>query len=311
MNYAIIVSLTFLLGSTACGQTASNINKVTKAQYNNISKEVKTYPYNPTYCLRLLTAACTYEIYINDVLVDHNFNTGNATGIVPFPELICKSGKQKIRIQIYPSAVEDGELSLTLVDGAKFDAEIFHEDYANHKETSVMKLSLPSNTKPDGLPYFELNSEFDAKVPYVLQGWSDAVDLRKEEPKRLVAEILGIYERYRVAYEHSDVSVIVSMIYDREKATAQALYLTSGKANSYDNGWEELEREVASIKAMQPINDYTLRYFGDGRVVALLKTSGRLRDFSAIYGETNDEKLTFYGLFLYRPKPGAPLEVIR
>lgn len=100
------------------------------------------------------------------------------------------------------------------------------------------------------------------------------------------------------------------MIYNREKEVAQAFFFISGEANNYDHGWERLEQEANAITEMKLINGYTMRILGDGKVVTLLQTKGGDRDFPAIYGEMKDKE-NFYGLYLYRPKPGAPLEVIR
>ena len=288
--------------------------KISKDQYNNISKTIKTYPYNPTYRLKINSVACTYEVYVNDMLADYDFNRGNSAGEQPIdiPQFILKSGKQKLRIRIYPKAIEDGELEKMITASANFSLRVLHGEYYKMPQDSfkeVYAIKMPQEV--NGIPYYEITGEFVAEVPYMLQGWSDGLDLTKEDSKKLKDEVLATYERFRKAFEEKDVPTIASIIYKREQEIAQAFFFTSGKGTNYDRGWEELQQKVDAIKEMHPIEDYELRFFGERRVVALLKINGRLRNFPTVYGETNNEKLRFYGLFLYRPKPGAPLEVIR
>ena len=97
----------------------------------NIYKEVKRYDYNPTYQLKVNANLCTYEIYVNDVLVDFSFTTGQTAGEqnIDIPQYILKSGKQTIRYKIYPKAIQDGVLEEMLDPNAKFTMRIVHGEY--------------------------------------------------------------------------------------------------------------------------------------------------------------------------------------
>ena len=46
----------------------------------NVHTTVKMYDYNPIYLLKVNAAFCTYEIFINDMLADFSFTTGNTAG---------------------------------------------------------------------------------------------------------------------------------------------------------------------------------------------------------------------------------------
>jgi hypothetical protein len=160
------------------------------------------------------------------------------------------------------------------------------------------------------VPYIELKGEFEAIVPYELEGWSKGMDLSKEDPKKLEEEVLEKYNQYRTAFANKDIATIATMIYKREKEIAQAYYFVSGQNKSYDNGWEELEQDCNELIEMKPIEDYEMKITGNGKLVSLLKTNAKHKNFSAVSGTTG-KKVRFYGLTLYRPAPGAPLEVIR
>ena len=100
------------------------------------------------------------------------------------------------------------------------------------------------------------------------------------------------------------------MVYNREKEVAQAFFLTSGESNNYDHAWEKMEEETAKVETVEPLAGYTMRLFGYGKVVTLLRNGAKERDYPALLINTKD-KLDYYGLLFYRPKPGAPLQVIR
>jgi hypothetical protein len=316
-----LITLILSVAQLSCGQSQKKdestnnfkMKKVTKEEYNSISKSVKTYSHNPTYALRINRVSCTYEIYVNDMLVDFSFETGRSAGeqTAAFPQYILKSGKQKIRIKAYPKAIETGKLEPVLAADAELSVRVVHFEYGKGKPADAPQVyasKLPKLTEKQ--PYYEWTGEFNADVPYTLKGWTSGVDLTKENHQALEKEVLDAYEAYRKAFQQKDVSTIASMIYNREKEIAQAFYFVSGQEGSYDNGWEKLEKETRSTVKMNPVAGYTMRFFGDGKMVSLLQTSGENRDYPAMQGETADEE-NFYGLYLYRPAAGAPLEVIR
>ena len=300
-----IIILLLLLFQNCKGQ---HQNIITKEQYNKISKSVKSYDYNPRYSVRIKNYECAYEIYVNDMLITSRFETGTGMGIVPFPQYILKSGNQRLKVKVLPVYKSSEVEGIAIGKDAVLNIDIFHEEFGKFKETSVLKFVLPE--KAQQLPYYELDTVFEAKVPYVLDGWSKGADLSKEDPKKLEQEVLEVYKRFKKAFEQKDVATIATMIYNREKEIAQAFFFVSGKEGSYDNGWETLEKETNSVKNIKPLENYKMRFFGDGKMVSLLRTDGKFLDYPAFMGET-DDSFEFYGLYLHRPSPGAPLEPIR
>ncbi|HWV73014.1 MAG TPA: hypothetical protein VN040_14935 [Pseudosphingobacterium sp.] len=302
--------------NTACGQYAGKgqVEKpVTREQYNNISKAIKTFDHNPTYQVRFTAAFCTYEIYINDMLATFSFTTGNSAGEqhADIPQYILKSGKQKIRVKVFPKAIEDGKLEQALTQKAEFSVCIAFGEYNKDKHEDfkeVWKLKMPMVQEP--LPFYEMEGVFDAEVPYMLKGWSDGEDLTMEPKEQLKKEVLQVYDRFSSAFEKKDVKTVATMIYNREKEVAQAFFFKSGEPKSYDDGWEKLSTEASDLVSIRVAKDIELRYFAGGKVVALLKASSQDRDFPAIEGETESSYI-YYALYLYRPEPGAPLEIIR
>lgn len=317
MNKQLIKTLiiaTLLINLSSCAQKIKDTtNIINKEQYNKISKEVKRYEYNPMYQLKVNSNLCTYEVYINDMLVDFSFTTGRTAGEqnIDIPQYILKSGVQSVCFKVYPKAVKTETLE-TLVDkNAEFSIRIVHGEYYKTKFENFVEdynIKLPKIEKET--PSVEFKGEFKATVPYVLEGWSKGVDLRKEDQKKLEAEVVEKCNQFRIAFSTKDITTIATMIYNREREIAQAFFFDSESSNSYNNGWKELEEKCNALIEMKPINNYSMKIYGDGKITCLLRNEGKLKDFPVVYGTTG-EKLRFYGLFFYRPKPGAPLEVIR
>lgn len=311
-------SLLLLFGAvinSACGQEGGQPNltsPVTKEQYNAISKEVKSFDYNPTYQVRFTAADCSYEIYVNDMLASFSFTTGNTAGEqnVDIPQYILGSGKQELKIKLFPKAIADGQPEASLSADAVFKGRIVHGQYGKteaDKFTQVTSFEVPAAA---GKPEIEYKISFEAKVPYNLQGWAGGTDLRKENREQLLKEVKGIYQQFSKAYQTKNIGKIAAMIYDREKEVAQAFFYKSGERGSYERGWEKLTEEAAKVVSIKVAEDAELKFLADGKVVALLVAKGEERDFPAIEAET-EKSYVYYGLYLFRPAAGAPLKVIR
>jgi hypothetical protein len=103
------------------------------------------------------------------------------------------------------------------------------------------------------------------------------------------------------------VYAIADMLYNRQVENSQAFFLGTKEKN--DTFWPKLE-DSKEITSMYPIEKYKMAFFGNGRVVALVRTDNEFRGKSVIIGETKD-LVRVLPIYLYRPAAGAPLEIIR
>ena len=287
---------------------------ITKEKFNSISKEVKKFDYNPTYQLKVTNNLCTYEIFINDLLVDDFFTTGRSAGEqnIDIPQYILKSGIQSIRIKAYPKAIRNGVLETTVDSDADLRIRIVYGEYYKQKFDDfkeVFKLKLPKVEL--NLPFIELEGEFKAEVPYVLDGWSKGVDLSKEDTNELEAEVIKKFIELKTAIENKDVSSFATLIYEREKEIAQAYYFDSKSSNNYNNSWQELEAEFKNSVSVELLNDYTMKYYSENKIVTLLINKGKFKNFSPLFITNIEKEKDFYEFYFYRPNPGSRLEIIR
>jgi hypothetical protein len=315
MNKKIIfLGLTsLLLNLGSCAQTTKkqeNMSTEYRDKIKNIYKEVKKYDYNPTYQLKVNTNLCTYEAYVNDILVDFSFTPGRTAGEqnIDIPQFILKSGKQSIRFRVYPKAIKKGVLENLVDKNADFSIRILHGEYykmkfADFKE--VFRMKLPKVEQD--VPYIELKGEFEAVVPYQVEGWSNGVDFSKEDPKKLEKEVLGRLKEIASLYENKDIEGLAREHYKRVKEVDQSMY-NNTKENSAE--WEKLIQESVNESLKTEVLEGKVKIMGNGKIVTILVENGRYRNRSIIRNETN-EAFDFYPQYFYRPAPGARLEVIR
>jgi hypothetical protein len=141
-------------------------------------------------------------------LVNFSFTPGRTAGEqnIDIPQFILKSGKQSVRFRVYPKAITKGVLENLVDKNADFSIRILHGEYykmkfADFKEVFRMKLPKVDHE----LTYIEQKGEFEAIVPYELEGWSNGVDLSKEDPKKLEEEVLGRLKEIASLYETKDI----------------------------------------------------------------------------------------------------------
>lgn len=286
-----------------------NIQKV-----SNIYKEVKTYDYNPQYTLHIGTAAnFSFELLINDLPIYKNYRSGIVTGSVPINEAILKKGKQKLTVRMTPPVDKQFNIG-TVIDLslAELKLSINYGEYGKEKVQdfkTAFTYEMPQ--KKEKLPYYEINLEFDAPVvPYEndVQGWSNSVDLSKEDKDKLLKEVENFYKNMISLYETQNINALAGKYYKRQKEQGQMYFLK--KSSDFQNlidGW------IKQTNDQKPFvfDKYILSLYGDGKIVRITNTDKYYLNSSALMREDAEGNFSIYKMFLHRPAPGAPLEVIR
>lgn len=284
-----------------------------RERYLNIYKQVKRYRYNPRFYVRYANNDCTYEILINDMPAVVDFGKGNSGGtIIPVSPLILKGGEQSIVVRMYPKMMKGYNMEPFLRKGnSQLDVSVVEEEYgkeAAKAEKQLFSCEVPRPTT-DHMPYAEVRGVFRAETPYTLRGWSQSQDLTKDNKEQLAKEVVTFYENYRQLMQQRDTNNIAPLLYNRELETQQAYFFDTPQDS------EDLWKRFAEINAYQlqmlPLENYTLRLFGEGRVVGLTRTDNKFRGESPVIGDSPDGSYYFYPLLLHRPVPGGKLEVIR
>jgi hypothetical protein len=324
----ILLIIVFYL--TACSQqaeknTKSNLIKdqemndtliTSKNFVEKVAQKVKHYEREPIWFYYIVNRSY-YEIYTNDLPTQKYYGEGGLANRIEFNKSILKTGKQKIRIRIFPDD-ENAELSFyfRVKIGYYFKDKPRYDDHIITKEIEFQK----SDFKKTGENVYETTYEFEAEVPYENKGWSEGQDLRKYDPKELEKAVLAFYQKMWDIYnDKSKIDAQFPLIYNREVESAQSQYFDKNDIEESLSFY--LDPYNLEYFAMQPIENYKMVYYGDGKMVVLESTSmdKRFRGTIAIWAKikfNGQETVRSYlpDLYLYLPQGKSledGLEIIR
>lgn len=332
MNRVLILIMSFITLSS-CGQTPEEMDSKVKEIFKDLYKDVKYRDERINYHAQIFIDACNYEVLINDFPITKYFGPANgaSSGNHYINQTILKSGVQTWKIRVYP--IHDAEwidgkpydISRALIEeGARVELSIEalrfrDEGGVDILDNEVFAFSAPlvksekngSNVFADaGKPYVEYSGTFIVKVPYDLKGWSESVDLSKEKIENLTEEVEGVYNKYRNWMQNRQLDKIAESKLNAEKERAQALYYSKKLNEQYIESFIEGVGQIGI--QMLPIEKSKIKFYGNGRVIALERTDVlELPSLVGEYEENGRMRMRYLYIYFHRPYPGAPLEVIR
>ncbi|WP_136669406.1 hypothetical protein [Flavobacterium sp. H122] len=165
-----------------------------------------------------------------------------------------------------------------------------------------------------GKKYYEGSFTFNAKVPYELKGWSESQDLRKLDQKVLAGKVLAEYESNRGIFQSKNLDGIARITYDGLRNQFVSEYASK---KDIQEAWDEIVEIVNNPTfEMQPIKDYKMIFYGEGKLVCLVSTSDdkKIKGQSVLLGRFKKGKSdSGYAVFcmLHIPKGKTELEVAR
>ncbi|MCD8401320.1 hypothetical protein [Tenacibaculum finnmarkense] len=334
LNKLIILLCILSLQSCAQNTKKKKTKDMTTVQAHqiieNLYKEVQYSDDKVFYDLKVFNGVCNYKIWVNDIPVYNMYEGARGELSFTINTEILKSGKQTLKIRMYPYwNYDEQKWGDYLHKYAGLDVEIREMEWDSKTRKfdfyPIFTYQTPREGKEtlqdksekflfeegkEELPYYEETVTFEAKVPYNLTGWSNSVDLTKENQEKLFKEVEAYYLELIKDFENKDIPAIAEKYYTKEKEIAQALFL---KEKEVKSRWHEdfLSRALHSTATVTELKDHYLEFYGTGRVVNLLiKPVG----FKAIeIKRLVKDKNKFFNLdiYLHRPTPGAPLEMIR
>ncbi len=331
----LFIPFVLLLGLTlGCAQEEQ---RMTTAQAHQKMEDLyKTVQFNTKadqilYSLKVFNGVCNYKIWVNDMPVFNMYEGARGELSFSINGKILKSGAQELKVRIYPywnREAQKWEDHLHKYAGLDVDIEEmdWNESTRKWEFTPVLSYQTPREgdeslqEKPRGflfeegkedLPYYEETLTFQASVPYHLKGWSESVNLKQENQDALFKEVEAYYLELIKNFEEQDIPAIAQKYYTKEKEIAQALFLKKKESKSR---WHEdfLSRAAHSTAKGDDLKDPYLSFSGNGRVISLLSRPGGTKALQMIRDKENGKKgYATVEVYLHRPKPGTPLEMIR
>jgi hypothetical protein len=289
--------------------------KMSESNISEIYNKTQNYDKKVIVFFNINYLSCSTEILVNDIPIYKNLNGKDKAGesfSFQINEYLLKSGKQELKIRIFPTSNEKDISNSSISNSSNLNLNIIYGDPKTQKikdyQTAINYETNNSKINPH-TPFIEIKKEFYIhELPYELKGWSESVSLTKEDKNKLQSEVVQFYNDFKDNYISKDIDQLSSKIYKRELEKSEANYFN--KKEDTQKISNSLLKEINTVQTMLPIENYKMVFYGNGKVVALVRIDNEFRGESVIIGETEDN-YNFYPIYLHRPTSRAPLEVIR
>ncbi|GAA3762398.1 hypothetical protein [Flavobacterium ginsengiterrae] len=285
---------------------------------NKLSSEVKRYDYEPMYFLSYEQNICYSEILLNDIPINENFKELVDGGTFEINNCIFKSGIQKITLRMHPAGkhgLRDLQ-ALAWDTNMKIDITVADNRKQDLKGKEVLTYVTPLSTYEvdgykktrfiaTGKDYYEASFTFNATIPYEVEGFENARDLRDWDKKILEKKLLYEYSKVKNIYQNKEYDNIARTSYDGLRNQFVAEYQNREYINDVWTMLMEVYKQPTF--EMQPIEDYKLVFFAEGRLVALMQNSKdpRVRGNTALWAKFNRGEgieTLFCNSYFYIPK---------
>lgn len=331
MKNAIFI-LTALLIFPSCKQNNNSNNTkmsdlTSKNYVETMLNNVKHFNYEPMYYLTYRQNSCFSEILVNDIPVNKNFKEQTDGWTLPINNYIFKSGLQKVTFRLYPAGKSFNVDLSTLVYDTEMNIEITESDNDKREKEGkkIISYATPLSTTTNeygnsisefeatGKMYYEASFTFNANVPYEFDSLSKAIDLRKQDPHILEKKVITFYKNQWELINNKKTDDYFSYLFLKEKETCQSTYDT--RTDLEENLEAYLQPFTIDSFKLEPLENYKIVFYGDGKIVCLELTSldNRLRGESALWGKYNQDgvRAKFRKYYLYIPEGKSELEIIR
>lgn len=260
----ILLPICLFISAVGCnGQTKSNHMGTT------LKEQMASYTSKPVYYVEYSSSGCLVDIRINDSSVQKDYNPGVVGGaVITANTAILKSGKQKVTVRLIPYRDET-----LITEKEPFTLRIGYKDLIEPSGDEGRPwhwvMEMPPIVMPEeGLPYYEWSGEFEVKVPYQVVGWSDCIDLREipDIEQRVVAK----FNEFRQLLIDGKYDELKRLQYSKNYELAVMLYEDENDIEK-DHMRNVADGESQDKSGYQPIEDYNLVFYADGRLVTLEK----------------------------------------
>jgi len=223
---------------------------------------------------------CSGTILVNDVPViewygDQTIGRGGSIGDIDINNVLLQSGKFKVVGKMFP---RKGMKTLTE------NETLFIDFYCAEAEPDKWKFSMykfhPKIESPWGglseninYPYFEIATEIEVELPFVLDGWQNSVDLSKLDKDILKEKVLEYYRQIHAILKEHNASKFLELSKEKQRLQEQAFYFNEERKQSFRASLTALFNQNLEL---EPLNEQELKleFMGYGKLVRLIKIDG-------------------------------------
>ncbi|MGV0919292.1 hypothetical protein ACTS94_02720 [Empedobacter falsenii] len=297
---------------------------------NEIAKQVKHYPSEKIYTIGYANDVCYFDMYLNGILIKKSGNNPIGSTATEINHLINKSGKYTVTYKMYPLGEEKNHYNQTFntfMDNTVLEFDLKSYDLKNEAADDIEYTSyeVPKTEEKvtenyskykfiaTGKTYYEGSFDIEVDVQYTLNfPFENAQDLRKMDKKQLEEKLLKKYKEVASIYQNNDIDNIARLEFDG----LRDLYVSNYKSKEeIQENWNEyLKAYKSKSLQMQPIENYKLEYFADGKFVALMidTMDNRFRGHNALWAKVDYDgglRPIFINLLFYIPQGETEFKV--
>ena len=307
----ILISAFVLLSLQSCSQkkeTMINQNPTITSDniVDEIAKQVKHYSSEKIYKIRYANNECYFEMFLDDVRVIKSNNNVISNTATEINHLISKSGKHTITYKMYPLGEAKefyNEVFNTFTDNTDLDFKFKSYDMKNEdaQDKEYMRYAVPKTEEKvtenyskykfvaTGKTYYEGSFDIEVDVPYTLNfPFENAQDLRKMDKKQLEEKLLKKYKEVAQVYQNKELDNIARLEFNSLRDLYVSNYDTK---ETIAENLNPLFKEIYRSKSfqVQPIENYKLEFFADGKLVALMQDTmdNRFRGQNALWAKVD------------------------
>lgn len=309
----IILFIVIAVNIQACAQKKENMT----FKHREIFENLKKFDSEPIYQVEV-KSRLPYTILINDIPVLNQFDPDALYAGNNINNCIPESGKQELKIVLYPSINTKGEFEEFIGDEHDFSLQIKQsawEDGSMTEPKVILDYELPRKKYGDEIDYsqlsvFEDTMDFKAKVPYKLIDWREGKVFNLKDSVILKEKVLAYYNKLKYYFENQQGEAYVDELEKGLFNIAQASYATKNFAENFRN------KKIALIdkkkRELAPIENYTMQILGNGTLISLRRTDGYNKNEGVVrqYYKRIVEKVQIDDVILYVPKDSEDYEFV-
>lgn len=318
LMYTIILSSVF----SSCSQNYKKDKDINQTKSSNnimlseIKNKIESFNERPYYSVNFdnSNSGCQFEILVNDVPVMKKIGTkGAMISSVPINSCILESGKQKVKIKLYPNIGKDKLISTNKNSPLSLSISFRKDAWDNQNLNEINVFELPPIIVPEiGLDYFEKEYEFDAEVPYKFDGWKMSKDLTKIP--NIEDKVLNKYKEIYNLLEKKDYLSFEKLKKNKDKEMNISFFLKPQEIVEGSNFDKAAFIEKDAL--IQPLVNVRVVFYGYNKLVTLENIKDKGSALRTIInhptkdGKLKQETIKFPILF-HMPQNSNELEIIR
>ncbi|WP_445721798.1 hypothetical protein [Flavobacterium sp.] len=264
--------------------TANNI-------VDEIIKNIKHHPSEKIYTLDYSASYTFFEFFVNDIPARKEFKLPYGSSAFEINPFIFRTGKYNVKYKMYPVGKVDEDVYNTLIDESYLEIELASYNLKNQSEQDITysKYKTPMDVVKitegyseekfvgTGKTYYEGSFDIEVDVPYEIHpAYEKGKDLHKMDKKELEEKLLKAYQQVWDVYNNKEYDNIARISFDTWKDEFSSLYKSKEDITEIWNSY--LTAYKSNSFEMQPIVDYKLEFFGNGKLVALMSTNPDFRN---------------------------------